>query len=264
MQRQFEALPLHLGRHVTHFVERRRDQPRKPDDIGLLGLGGFQNLRRRHHDAEIDHFVVIALEHDADDVLADVVHVALHRRHHDFAARAAVLPAVLCLLHEGHQIGDGLLHHARGFHHLRQEHFSRAEQVADDVHAAHQRAFDHIQRTFGIHARLLDVHFDEVRDAVHQGMGQPLLHRLLSPGEIGLLCLLPAAVEFLGQVQQPLGRVGTAIEHDVLAGFAQFRIEIVINCDLAGIDDPHIHAGLDRVEQEHRVHRLAHLLVAAE
>jgi hypothetical protein len=49
--------------------------------------------------------------------------------------------------------GDGLLHHAGGFHHLRQEHLARAEQVADDVHAVHQRAFDHLQRPFRREAR---------------------------------------------------------------------------------------------------------------
>ncbi len=86
-QRQFEALPLHLGRHVAHLVERGRDQPGQPDDVGLLAARGLQNLRRRHHDAEIDHLVIVAREHDADDVLADVVHVALHGRHHDLAVR---------------------------------------------------------------------------------------------------------------------------------------------------------------------------------
>ena len=50
---------------------------------------GLQDLRRRHHDAEIDHLVIVALEHDADDVLADVVHVALDRRHHDLAVASA-------------------------------------------------------------------------------------------------------------------------------------------------------------------------------
>ena len=44
-------------------------------------LRGFENFRCRHHDAEIDHLVIVALEHDADDVLADVVDVALDGRH---------------------------------------------------------------------------------------------------------------------------------------------------------------------------------------
>ena len=75
---------------------------------------------------EIDDLVIVALENDADDVLADVVHVALDRRHHDppggLALREPKL--LLLLLHEGHEIGDRLLHHARRLHHLRQEHLA--------------------------------------------------------------------------------------------------------------------------------------------
>ena len=45
-------------------------------------------------------------------------------------------------LHEGRQVGDGLLHDAGGLDDLRQEHLAGAEEVADDAHAVHQRAFD--------------------------------------------------------------------------------------------------------------------------
>ena len=112
--------------------------------------------------------------------------------------------------------------------------------------------------------RFLDVGGDEIGDAVHQRVRQPLLHRPFAPGEIGLLLLLAVTAMALGEREQPLGRVGAAVEHDVLAGVAQLRIEIVVHRDLAGIDDAHIHAGGDGVIEEHRVHRLAHRLVAAE
>ena len=269
-QRQIEALPLHLGRDMAHLVERGRDQAGQTDDVGLLGLRGLQDLRRRHHHAEIDDLVVVALEHDADDVLADVVHVALHGRHHDLAVGAALgraaggLPRFLFLLHERHQVGDRLLHHARRLHHLRQEHLAGAEQVADHVHAVHQRAFDHVQRPFRLGARLLGVGLDEIGDAVHQRMREPPLHRPFAPGEIGFLLLRALPAIALGDREQALRRVGTAVEHHVLAGFAQLRIEIVVHRHLAGIDDAHVHAGLDGVIEEHRVHRLAHRLVAAE
>ena len=42
-------------------------------------------LVARHHHAEVDHLVAVAAEHDADDVLADVVDVAFHRREDDLA-----------------------------------------------------------------------------------------------------------------------------------------------------------------------------------
>src|SRR5579864_6975988 len=93
---------------------------------------------------------------------------------------------------------------------------------------------------------------------------QPLLHRPFAPGEIGFLLFLAVAAVAFGERQQALGGVGAAVEHHVLAGLAQFGIEIVIDRHLAGIDDAHIHAGCDGVIEEHRMHRLAHCFVAAE
>ena len=46
--------------------------------------------------------------------------------------------------------------------------------------------------------------------------------------------------------------------------FAQLGIDVVVNGELAGIDDAHVHAGLDGVVEKHRMHRVAHRLVAAE
>jgi hypothetical protein len=40
--------------------------------------------------------------------------------------------------------------------------------------------------------------------------------------------------------------------------------QVVVDGQLAGVDDAHVHAGLDGVVQEHGVDRLAHRVVAAE
>ena len=81
----------------------------------------------------------------------------------------------------------------------------------------------------------------------------------------GLLLLgRVGAAKALGQRDQPLGRIVPAVEDDVLARFAKLGIDRVINVELAGIDDRHVHPGGDRVIEEHRVHRAAHRLVAAE
>ncbi|BAV52712.1 Uncharacterized protein MLTONO_p0242 (plasmid) [Mesorhizobium loti] len=85
-----EALALHLGRHVHHLVERRRDKAGQADDIDLSLARRLQGLGRRHHDAEIHDLVIVAGENDADDVLADVVDIALHRCHQDFSRRLAL------------------------------------------------------------------------------------------------------------------------------------------------------------------------------
>ena len=146
-QRQLEALALHLAGHVHHLVERGRDEAAEADEVGLLSLGALEDFFARDHDAQVDDLVVVAGEDDADDVLADVVDVALDGGEKDFALRLDDLAGGghggFFGLHEGRQVGDGFLHHAGGLDHLRQEHFARAEEIADDAHAGHQRAFDH-------------------------------------------------------------------------------------------------------------------------
>ena len=92
-QRQLHAAALHLGGHVRHFVQRRRDQAAQPDDVHLALDGRVEDLVGRHHHAEIDHLVAVAAQHHADDVLADVVDVALDRGQQDPALRAGAAPA---------------------------------------------------------------------------------------------------------------------------------------------------------------------------
>ena len=121
-----------------------------------------------------------------------------------------------------------------------------------------------MQRTLGPAARLFDVALDEIGDAVHERVGQPLLDRPLAPREIGLLLLLAMPAIALGEREQPLGGVRAPVEHHVLATRAQLGIEVVVDRDLAGVDDAHVHAGLDGVIEEHRVHGLAHPVIAAE
>ena len=80
------------------LVERGRDQAGQPDEVGVLLLRRLEDFRRRHHHAEIDDLVIVALEHHADDVLADVVHVPLDRGHDDLAVGILLLVARVLLL----------------------------------------------------------------------------------------------------------------------------------------------------------------------
>ena len=153
-------------------------RPLRPIRSALLVDGGLQDPIGRHHDAEIDDLVVVAPENDADDVLADVVDVALHGGQDDLARRSTgrAGPALL-LLHVRQEVRDGLLHRAGALDDLRQEHLAGAEQVADDLHAVHQRPLDDVERPRQLQARLLDVLLDEVHDAVDERVSEPLFDR---------------------------------------------------------------------------------------
>ena len=165
----FSSEPLHLAGDRHHLVERWRDQARKADHVRLIVVGGLQDVLPRHHDAEVDDLEAVALQDDADDVLADVVNVALDGRHDDPALALGRAGLFLLLFDEGDEVRDRALHHARRLHHLRQEHLARAEQVADDIHAVHQRPFDDLDRAPGeLLPRFLGVVDDMCVDALDQ------------------------------------------------------------------------------------------------
>ena len=110
---------------------------------------------------------------------------------------------------------------------------------------------------------LLGVFVDEIGDAVHQRVAQPLGHRHRTPSQARAV-VFGRALDLVGHVEQALGRIGPAVQHHVFDPLLQVRVEVVVDADHAGIDNAHVHAGLDRVVQKHGVDRLAHRLVAAE
>ena len=109
-----------------------------------------------------------------------------------------------------------LLHHAGGFYHLRQEHFSRAEQIADHAHAIHQRPFDHFERPAVFLARLFGVLIDEAVDAFQQRVFQSFLHAVFSPRKVFLDLLAADAFVAFRQIQQAFRRVVAAVQQHVL------------------------------------------------
>ncbi len=125
------------------------------------------------------------------------MHVTLDGRHDDLTGRRTVLEArgLLFRLQIRLQIRHGLLHHAGALHHLRQEHLAGAEQVADHVHAVHQRALDHIERLGELLARFFRVGINELCNPVDQTVRKAFLDRPVAPLEILLDLLRAIALE---------------------------------------------------------------------
>ena len=112
-------------------------------------------------------------------------------------------------LHERLQVGHRLLHGARALDDLRQKHLAGAEEIADDLHAVHQRPFDDVERPRVLLPRLFHVLLDEVDDAVHERVRQPRLDRGLAPRQIVLLHLA-RALDGRRELDQPLGGIRAA------------------------------------------------------
>ena len=68
----------------------------------------------------------------------------------------------------------------------------------------------------------------------------------------------------LRERDQALGGVGAPVEQHVLHQLEQVLGDLLVDRELAGVDDAHVHARADRVVQEGGVHGLAHGVVAAE
>ena len=81
------AFHFRCDRH--HFIQRRCDEAREADNVGVMLSCRIQNGLRGHHHPEVNHFEVIALQYHADNVFADVVHIALDGGHDDNAVFAA-------------------------------------------------------------------------------------------------------------------------------------------------------------------------------
>jgi hypothetical protein len=63
--------------------------PERPTTSHACSTAVSRIVSAGDHDAEVDHVVAVAAEHDPDDVLADVVHVALHGGEHHTSSGAA-------------------------------------------------------------------------------------------------------------------------------------------------------------------------------
>src|SRR5262249_11203694 len=111
--------------------------------------------------------------------------------------------------------------------------------------------------------RLFRVLLDEVDDAVHERVLDALLDRRLAPREVDL-ALRPLALHTARVLDEPLGGVVAPVEDDVLDALEELRLDVLVHDELAGVDDAHVEAGADRVEEERGVHRLAHDVVTAE
>ncbi len=122
-----------------------------------------------------------------------------------------------------------------------------------------------MQRTRSRLTRFFGICFDIFSNAVDQRMSKPLFNRPFAPAQILRLRFLGTAVtETFCNFEQPFGRVITTVQHHIFAGFTQFWINRVIDRQLAGIDDTHIHANLNGMIKEDSVHRFAHRLITAE
>ena len=188
-----QARLLQLGSHVHHLLQRGSDEAAEANHVHLPVHGAPHDVFGGHHDSQVYDFIAIAGHHHGDDVLADVVHVALHRGQ-QHTPRGSGSPGLL-RLDDGLEDGHGLLHRAGGLHHLREEHLARAEEVAHPVHPCHQGAFDDVHGAGILLQCLGQIRFQVIADATDPNQAitcNAYLQGILSPALAELQAASPS------------------------------------------------------------------------
>ena len=121
----------------------------------------FKNLLAGNHHAQIVHFEAITGEDHANDVLADIMNIALYSSHDDSSRRALVGIGSFILFHKGGEPRDSLFHDPGRLYYLGEKHFTLSEKVSHDRHAIHKWAFNDLQWTAILLSGLFSVRVDE-------------------------------------------------------------------------------------------------------
>ena len=133
---------------VLHEGGGLHQQAAHGDAISLMLLLGLNDRLDALLDAEIDHLVAIIGEDDIDEILADVMHVALHRGDQKLTLAVALLIAlgILLFLHVGLKKSNRGFHRFGALQHEGQLHLAGAKQIAHHLHAIEQEGVDDLQR----------------------------------------------------------------------------------------------------------------------
>ena len=156
---------LHAQRHLLGGRDQQRGEA---DGVGPHLHRLVDDRVERHLLAQVVDGVAVVGEDRVDQVLADVVDVAVDGGQHDPALGIALLA-----LQELLEVGDRLLHHLGRLQHERQDQLAGAEAVADVFHRREQHVVEYLDRRLarqrlvdiGLHAILLAVQ-DAVVDAL--------------------------------------------------------------------------------------------------
>ena len=122
--------------HLGHYVHGGGQQSGAADDLAVLLLSGLNEGLGGDVGAQVNNFQALAFQHHLDQVLADVVQVALDGADADAAGGLHALSS-----QQGLEQSGALAHSAGSNQNFGNEHFVVLELFADDVHAVQQTLF---------------------------------------------------------------------------------------------------------------------------
>ena len=158
-----------------HLLGALHQQAGEPDGIRRVLAVSLDELLGRNFDPQIDDAITVVTENDLDQILADIVHVALHGGQNDLAARGA-----FGLLHECFEVTDRGFHGFGRLQHFRDNQLVVVEQAADFSHALHERAIDDVEWRGAFGALAVQICDQALFRAFDNVAGQALVERQIS------------------------------------------------------------------------------------
>ena len=81
---------------VLHRVEGQGQETAQADDLRAGLFDRFDEFGGRHIHAQVGDFKAVDIQHEADDILGDVMDVALDGAEHDLAESSCSQPPAAC------------------------------------------------------------------------------------------------------------------------------------------------------------------------
>ena len=247
--REGQPAALQLVDDETHLLAGGDQQRTETDGVGVGfdgtvddGIGG--NLL-----AEVNDLVAVVGEDGFDQVLADVVHVAVNGGQHKSA-----LGNTFFFLQVVFQVRDGFLHHLGGLEHEGQDELTGAEFVADLFHGGQEDAVEHLDGGFvtgegrGAVDKFVDIDLDAVGQAVQDAVAQALFGGHAEQGGLEVVCLgCFGRAGVFKVLDQALEGICPAGKDQIFSQFALFGGDVGVGGDGSRVDDGHVQTGLHAV-----------------
>ena len=243
---------IHLKKVFLHDDRALHEQPAHADEISVVLLGRVDDGVHRLLDTDVDDVVAIVGQDDVDQVLADVVNIALDRGEHHRA-----LALFVGLLHVGLEVGHCGLHHLGALEDERQLHLAAGEQLTHDFHAFEKRIIDDLESRSGDEC-LVEIGLKTLALTVDDSSFEPLIERqrceFLSPRGIHAFGL--DALEEIEEAAQGVIRGNAlvikdaAVVHEIEGDLALLIGDAVHRQDLRGMNDRRVETSFHRFVQE--------------
>ena len=216
----------------------------------LVFAGGIYNFDQRHLDAKIDHAIAVIGQDDIHQVLADIMHIALHRAQHDGALFLAGN-----LFHVRFQIGHGGFHRLGRLQHEGQLHLAGAKQFADHLHAIKQNIINDGKRRDTLGERVGQFIIQPLAVTINDAILETPFHcfRALLRRGIGSF----AAGEKLQQFLERVISLSAAIKDQIFRNLYLLRRDLMQRLNLGNMHNRPRHARLHGVIEEYAIQHMS-------